>query len=130
MPGRLGEDSRFVPLLPRSDGSADAAVSLDGVTVAYIDEAREELSLGQLGGQVTPMRPGYTNLRAPQFVLGALWLLGDDEDGETRLLTLDRAGAVVAVRVTLPGALTSRPSRSRRRGREWRWWSTRTGSGI
>jgi hypothetical protein len=91
VPGRLGEDSRFVPLLPRSD-----------VTVAYIDEAREELSLGQLGGQVTPMRPGYTNLRAPQFVLGALWLLGDDEDGETRLLTLDRAGAVVAVRVTLP----------------------------
>lgn len=102
VPGRLGDDSRFVPLLPRSDGSADAAVSLDGVTVAYIDEAREELSLGQLGGQVTPMRPGYTNLRAPQFVLGALWLLGDDEDGETRLLTLDRAGAVVAVRVTLP----------------------------
>lgn len=37
VPGRLGEDSRFVPLLPRSDGSADAAVSLDGVTVAYID---------------------------------------------------------------------------------------------
>ncbi len=102
VPGRLGEDSRFVPLLPRSDGSADAAVSLDGVTVAYIDSAREELSLGQLGGQVTPIRPGYTNLRAPQFVLGSLWLLGDDEEGVTRLLALDRASDVVEVRLTLP----------------------------
>ncbi|MBK7820379.1 MAG: GerMN domain-containing protein [Tessaracoccus sp.] len=102
VPGRVSEEAQFVPLTPQADGSADVAVSLDGVSVAYVDESRTGLSLGQLGGQVSPVKAEFTNLRAPQFALGALWLLGDGTDGVTRLLTLDRSEHVVAVGTTLP----------------------------
>ncbi len=102
VPGRVSEEAQFVPLMPRAEGSSDVAVSLDGVSVAYIDESRTGLSLGQLSGQVAAVKTEFTNLRAPQFALGALWLLGDDAVGATRLLTLDRSGSVVAVGLTLP----------------------------
>ncbi|MFT3886609.1 MAG: LpqB family beta-propeller domain-containing protein [Arachnia sp.] len=118
VPGRLGEDSRFVPLMPRVEGTADVAVSLDGVTAAYVDETRTRLSLGQLGGQFTSIESTYTNLRSPQFALGTVWLLGDDESQTTRLLTVARSSELVDVALELPagGALEGfavSPSRDR-----------------
>lgn len=95
-PGRLNES--FDQLKAGATGFADIAVSLDGGTLALIDEARSVLSMGPRAGEMAPVATaGITNLRQPQFVLGTLWVLGDEADGSSALLTVERDGRVERV---------------------------------
>ncbi|MCG6566413.1 GerMN domain-containing protein [Tessaracoccus sp. ZS01] len=71
---------------------ADVAVSVDGGSMAVINEDRTELSTGGLGGPVSKVDLPLSNLRSPQFVLGTLWLLGDDMGGTPRMAIIDREG--------------------------------------
>lgn len=99
--GKLDDDGQLTPVEPAMRGVADLALSLDGVSVAYLNQARTELVMGSIGGELTTVPTGLTNLRAPQYVLGTLYLLGDD-DGVATLVTVDRAHRVQRVRIDLP----------------------------
>ena len=89
VPGRLSET--FEALIRQETRYSELAVSLDGGTLALIDETRTVLSMGPRAGQTSPVTTaGLSNLRRPQFVLGALWLLGDETDGTTRLIVVQR----------------------------------------
>ncbi len=99
--GWLREDGMFEPF-PTPAEVADIAVSADGETMAFIGTDRTSLTLGPVDGERVDVPTGLTQLRSPQFVLGTLWLLGDDEEGRTRLLTVDRLHQVSTVSLTVP----------------------------
>lgn len=104
VPGRVTGGGGFEPWAAVDVVVADLAVSLDGDTVAVIDDSRTVLLTGPMRGELTEVPVPYTNLRSPQFVLGTLWLMGDDADGVPRLFTVDRVGSVAEVEMTLPGS--------------------------
>lgn len=88
-----------------SMSSADAvvsevAVSIDQTLVGFIDETRTSVLVGPLGGALVSITPGAGNLRAAQFALGDLWLMGDDPSGATQLLRINAAGEAVEVDVS------------------------------
>ena len=101
-PGRVTGDSRFEPWGTTVADAADLAVSLDGDTAALIDATRSTLLMGSMRGEFGEVAVPVTNLRSPQFVLGTLWLMGDDTEGVPRLLTVDRMGSVTEVKLSLP----------------------------
>lgn len=105
--GRLGDP--FEPFRHGETRYGDLAVSLDGVSIALIDEPRAQLWIGPRNREVTLAdTAGLGNLRDPQFVLGTLWLLGDELDGTTVLLNVQRSGEVERVRFDPPdGAVIS-----------------------
>lgn len=102
VPGRVTGDGGFDPWGAVGVTAADLAVSLDGDTTAVIDDTGNALLMGPMRGELAAVPVPYTNLRAPQFVLGTLWLLGDDSAGVPRLITVDRVGSVDEVELTLP----------------------------
>lgn len=101
-PGRVLGDDRFEPWRGVEAAVADLAVSLDGDSAALIDEGRTGLLMGTIQGEMTPVEVPYVNLRSPQFVLGTLWLLGEDAEGSTRLFTVNRMGDVEEATVQIP----------------------------
>ncbi|HSO68261.1 MAG TPA: GerMN domain-containing protein [Arachnia sp.] len=101
-PGRVTGESRFEPWEGTVSNAADLAVSLDGDTAALIDATRRTLLMGSMRGEFGEVEVPVTNLRSPQFVLGTLWVMGDDAEGVARLLTVDRMGSVTEVQVSLP----------------------------
>lgn len=102
VPGRVTGDGGFEPWTGLEVLAADLAVSLDGDTAAVIDDSRRVLLMGTMRGELGAVPVPYANLRSPQFILGTLWLLGDDPEGVTRLLTVDRMGSVAEVGLPLP----------------------------
>lgn len=116
-PGVLEGASGFQPGEAPIGPVADVAHSLDGVSVAYIGVGRDTLSLGATNGQLLPIDTGLSNLRSPQFVLGSLWLMGDDGAGRPQLVTVDRDGRVERVTVEAPAgeleAFAVSPTRAR-----------------
>lgn len=82
--------------------AADLAVSLDGSSVALIEERRGDVALGPLTGELSPVRVGLLNLRLPQYSLGSLWVLGDNVGGTPTLAIVDRTGQVAPVSLDLP----------------------------
>lgn len=105
-PGRLTGGGQFDAWRNVESGVADVAVSLDGELAAVIDEVRSRLFIGTPGSEMSEVAVGHTGLRAPQFVLGSLWLLADDPAGRPILLTVDRARTVVKVELDLPEGAT------------------------
>ncbi|SHI35813.1 Sporulation and spore germination [Tessaracoccus bendigoensis DSM 12906] len=95
VPGAVSD--RFEPW-PSMEGSyADLAVSLDAGTIALIGPDRDSLLIGPRSNALAPVETGLANLRRPQFVLGALWVLGDDARGRPVLLTVQRSGEIETV---------------------------------
>ncbi len=93
--GVPGVVSNEFEALPHGDERyADIAVSLDGGLVALIGESRTTLAVGPRTNRTTEVVTGLVNLRKPQFVLGTLWVLGDDPQGRPALLTVQRSGEV------------------------------------
>lgn len=101
-PGRVSGGNRFEPWGNTVSTAAELAVSLDGDTAAIIDATRSTLLMGSMRGQFGEIVVPVSNLRSPQFVLGTLWLMGDDAEGVPRLLTVDRMGSVTEVQMLLP----------------------------
>lgn len=98
--GRVGRISgadvfEVIPGVPQP--AADVAVAVDGATMAVITEDRTELQMGTPNGPVEPVELKLSNLRSPQFVLGVLWLMGDDWTGTPRLATVDRRGVAQVI---------------------------------
>ena len=102
-PGRIPGVNQFERWSGVELRAADLAVSLDGATVALVDQLRGGVSFGPLTGDFSPVRVGLTNLRAPQFALGSLWVLGDNVGGTPTLATIDRTDRVTLIDVDLPG---------------------------
>lgn len=101
VPGRLADP--FDPLrLDTATRYADLAVSLDGASMALIDDSRTTLWIGARSGEMATAVTGLRNLRDPQFVLGVLWIMGDESDGRTVLATVQRSGAVERVTIEVP----------------------------
>ncbi len=101
-PGRVTSSGRFEAMGGVDTPTSDLAVSLDGELAALIHREAPAVDLGTPGGVMQQVEFAYDELRSPQFALGTLWLLADD-DGRTVLLTVDRAGVVTEVKVDLPG---------------------------
>lgn len=97
--GRISGASIFGVMSGVPQRAADTAISVDGASMAVITEDRTGLLLGGLDGPVNPVELPLSSLRSPQFVLGSLWLLGNDWTGTPRLAVVDRAGAVQVVDV-------------------------------
>ncbi|GAA4905684.1 LpqB family beta-propeller domain-containing protein [Tessaracoccus lubricantis] len=95
--GRITGQDEFEVLTGISFRVSDIAVSVDGASMAVINEQRTEVSIGSLGGPVNAVELPLSNLRSPQFVLGTLWVLGDDWTGTPRIATVDRGGQVQMV---------------------------------
>lgn len=101
--GRISGTSIFGVMSGVPQRAADVAVSVDGASMAVIAEDRTGVLLGGLDGPVNPVELPLSNLRSPQFILGTLWIMGDDWSGTPRLVTVDRAGNVQ--RVALESAI-------------------------
>ncbi len=101
--GRISGSSIFGVMSGVPQRAADVAVSVDGASMAVIAEDRTGVLLGGLDGPVNPVELPLSNLRSPQFILGTLWIMGDDWSGTPRLVTVDRAGNVQ--RVALESAI-------------------------
>lgn len=95
--GRISGTSIFGVMSGVPQRAADVAVSVDGASMAVIAEDRTGVLLGGLDGPVNPVELPLSNLRSPQFILGTLWIMGDDWSGTPRLVTVDRAGNVQRV---------------------------------
>ncbi|HHT12357.1 MAG TPA: hypothetical protein GX013_04215 [Propionibacterium sp.] len=95
--GRISGSSIFGVMSGVPQRAADVAVSVDGASMAVIAEDRTGVLLGGLDGPVNPVELPLSNLRSPQFILGTLWIMGDDWSGTPRLVTVDRAGNVQRV---------------------------------
>lgn len=106
-PGVVAES--FEPLARIAGRFSDLAASLDGGNLALIDEARTGLYMGPRNGTITAVTTGLRNLRRPQFVLGNLWVMGEDATGSTALLTITEDGHLTRVGVddTRGGSLQS-----------------------
>lgn len=105
IPGQLSESGELSPLTPRPDAVSEVAISLDGVSLAYVSTDRKTLMTGSVGGELADVATGLTNLREPQYVLGVLYVLGDDGD-DTRIVTIDRSGEVRPLTLDLPSGST------------------------
>lgn len=99
--GRVSGANVFSAIPGVAERASDTAVSVDGASLALIDEERRQLLVGGLDGPVAPVDLPLSNLRSPQFVLGTLWVMGDDWTGTPRLATVDRAGLVQMVEVQI-----------------------------
>ncbi len=99
--GQLSEAGDLIPISPRPDEVSEVAISLDGVSLAYVDTDRTRLLIGSSGGELTSVETGLTNLRHPQYVLGTLYVMGD-EDGVARIAEVDRSGTVEMLDLDLP----------------------------
>lgn len=95
--GRIGPADAFLPMSSGEAKVSDVAVSVDGTLVGFIDEGRTTVLVGPLGGELTTVSVGWTNLRSAQFSLGHLWLIGDNAAGFTRVLRIDPQGTVTQV---------------------------------
>lgn len=101
VPGRVS--SPFDPFRMVPTGTyADIAVSLDGASMALVDGARATLWIGARTGEMMAVETGLTSLREPQFVLGVLWVMGEDPGGATVMATIQRSGAVEKVTLDVP----------------------------
>lgn len=98
--GRLAGSDVFERVSGVPGGVGDLAVSIDGTSVALLNQDRTVLSVGPVAGQVAPVETGLTNLSNPQFVLGNVWLLGDGPDGAQHLVVVDRNRNVKDVPIT------------------------------
>lgn len=76
---------------------SEISASLDGATLALVDEGRTQLWMGARSAEMTLVETGLTNLRDPQFVLGTLWVLGEGPEGGSVLTTVQRSGKVERV---------------------------------
>lgn len=99
--GRLAGNDVFDRLENAPAGVGDLAVSIDGTSMAILNEERTVLSVGPVAGEVNPVETGLINMSNPQFVLGNVWLLGDSPDGVRHLVVIDRNGNVKDV--PIPG---------------------------
>lgn len=99
--GRISGTNTFGVMSGIQQRAADMAVSVDGSSMAVISEDRTQVLLGGLDGPVTPVELALSNLRSPQFVLGTLWVLGDDWTGTPQLATVDRSGTAQLVNVEI-----------------------------
>ncbi|MDO5676652.1 MAG: LpqB family beta-propeller domain-containing protein [Propionibacteriaceae bacterium] len=97
--GRISGSNLFSGLAGAPQRASDVAVSVDGASIAILSEDRTQVFTGGIDGPVAPLEVPLSNLRSPQFVLGDLWLLGDDWMGRPRLMTVDRAGSAQFVNV-------------------------------
>lgn len=101
-PGRIAGVGTFERWTSVDGPVADLAVSLDGAETALLDDWRGRVSIGPLGGDLTTVQVGVTRLRAPQYSLGTLWVLGQNVGGTPTLANVDRTGRVTTVDVDLP----------------------------
>lgn len=95
--GRVTGPDQFVVPHGAPGPASDVAVSVDGASIALINEQRTELSIGGLNSALAKVDIPLANLRSPQFVLGMLWVMGNDATGTPRLATVDRNGGVQLV---------------------------------
>lgn len=115
--GRISGQDQFELMSSITSRVADVAVSVDAANIAVINEQRTEVAMGGLGGQLTRVELPLSNLRSPQFVLGTLWLLGDDWTGTPRLAVINRSGEAGLVSVDIDAGriqnFSVSPSRAR-----------------
>lgn len=77
--------------------AAEMAVSLDGTTAAVIDSAGATLLIGPLSGPLSPVALDVSQLVHLQYAQGYFWVLGRDEQGNQRLIRIDRQGFATQV---------------------------------
>ncbi len=94
---RLDGGGRVLPMQSEGAIVSEVAVSIDQTLVGFIDDTRTTVLVGPLGGALLPVTPALLNLRAAQFSLGDLWLLGDDVEGDTHLVRIDAEGEMTEV---------------------------------
>lgn len=103
VPGIVSDS--FEPLATGEGRYSDLAASLDGGNLALVDEQRTGLLMGPRTGALTPVATGLRNLRRPQFVLGTLWVMGENQAGATVLLAIAAdAGVTRIVFDEMPGS--------------------------
>lgn len=102
VPGRIVGEGSFERWSTAPPNVADLAVSIDGASVAMVDDWRGNVAFGALNSELTEVQVGLTRLRSPQFSLGTLWVLGYNLAGVPTLATVDRSGRVTMVDVDLP----------------------------
>lgn len=103
---RMDRDGKVLAMNSEDAVVSEVAVSIDQTLVGFVNETRTAVFVGPLGGALVAVSPGRGNLRAAQFALGNLWLLGDDAAGVTHLLRINGQGKVIEVDASeLTGAL-------------------------
>lgn len=106
--GRVSVTGQFATLQSSGIPVGEVAVSLDGALVAFIDENRRTILIGPMGGQLTQVVPDMVDIRSAQFVLGRLWVLGDNPEGRTELVRIDSQGRIaVADTESLPDRIVA-----------------------
>ncbi len=97
---RIDGEGEALPMESQGAAVSEVAVSIDQTLVGFINESRTTVLVGPLGGALIPISPGHVNLRAAQFALGNLWLMGDDAAGVTHLIRITGAGKIIEVDTT------------------------------
>lgn len=104
--GRLSPERNFIPLGGDGNPLDLAAVSLDGSTVAHVTAATGEARIGPMNGALSTVDSTVRNVASIQFAGGRLWLLGQDETGAQRLVSLSSQGEISVVDTsTVPGGI-------------------------
>ena len=107
-PGILSDNGRFVALDRELPAAAEVAIALDGSKLAVIGAERKMLHLGPKDGPLASVQTGLTNLRDSQWVRDSLYVLGDSNNRETRLLRVSAKSEVQPIDVNLPQGMTIR----------------------
>lgn len=104
--GRLSPEGNFIPMGGDGEPLDMAAISLDGATIAQVAAEPGQVRIGPAAGALTSFDSTVRQVRSAQFAAGLLWLLGTDETGDQRLVTLSPQGEVGVIDTsTLPGGI-------------------------
>lgn len=107
-PGTLSDHGRFLPFDGELPPSAEVAISIDGTQMALIGADRHTVSLGTREGSLTPVKPGFTNIRDGQWAMSYFYALGDDAQGMTRLFRISAKQEIEVMDVRLPASMALR----------------------
>ncbi len=100
-PGRFTEGQGFAPLRADLPRAAEVSIPLDGSQLAIVAADRRSVLIGPRDGSLEVVT-GYQRIRDTQFVLGRLFALADDEEGNTRVISVGPGGDVSEVTAELP----------------------------
>lgn len=99
--GQLAPSGSFIQMPSGGKDVSEVAVSLDASLVGFITRDRELLLIGPRTGELTEVDTEFSQLRSAQFVLGQMWLMGEDAGGRVRLLIVDQQERVTSVDTSL-----------------------------